>query len=390
MRLRLLVAALCVLGALASSAGGGTQATPITGDPEPGLAGFDTAMTSMMARYKIPGAALAVVHDGHLVYARGFGYANVATKTLVQPTSRFRLASITKTFTQAAIAKLVEQGKLRVTDKVVGLLKLTPPPKTKADPRANQITISNLLQHRSGWPETIDDVAEAAKELGVTPPASCAQLARYTLGKRLLYAPGTHEAYSNIGYCMLGLVVEKVSGQTYEHFVQRQILAPVGAHSTAMGDVLHALPHEVHYYPDEPKQKSNYPQVKGLVPVPYALALRTDSSAGGLVSTTTDLLRYETNLNGSRGKRILAGPQSRTVFDVLPPTGPGWAFAVEGSLPGTRTILALDDTTAWALLVNLRPSDPSFDNKDVLWSAIDPVVKAVKSWPDIDLFSKYP
>jgi len=362
---------------LPAGAQGATPAVPITGAAEPGLSSFDTAIESMMKRYGIPGAALGVVHDGRLVYARGFGYANLSTHAKVQPDSLFRIASITKTFTQTAIEKLVEEKKLSLSDDAFRILALKPPPKEHVDPRVYRITIADLLQHRSGWiHDTTDDTAAAA--LGVKQPVSCEQLARYTLGRPLDRNPGTTKAYSNIGYCMLGLVIEKVSGESYAQFLQREILRPTGIHRTALGNPFHPLPGEVHYYA-APGEQDPYKSVY----------IRSDMSDGALVSSTVDLLRFLTSMNGTRGTRILSAPPDWKNFDLVYPTGGGWVVGVQGGFPGTRSILELDGENGWALLINTAPSQPSFENDGVLYSALAPVVKKIGNWPDADLFSRF-
>src|SRR5262245_5062375 len=141
-----------------------------------------------------------------------------------------------------------------------------------------------------------------------------------------------------VGYCLLGPVIEKVSGQTYEHFVKRQILAPIGAYHTALGDVRRTLPGDVNYYPPRPLVHSSYPDVHRLVSPPYAIPLSSFMSDGGLVSTTIDLLRFLTNLNGTRGTRLLAGETSGAGdFNAVPAPGEGWQWGFEGELTGTRT-----------------------------------------------------
>src|SRR5690348_57605 len=96
----------------------GESEIPITGTAVPGMASFDLVVTDFMRKLAIPGGAIAVMRDGKLIYARGFGYADVENKKLVQPDALFRIASVSKTLTASAIMKLVEDGKLRLDDRV--------------------------------------------------------------------------------------------------------------------------------------------------------------------------------------------------------------------------------------------------------------------------------
>src|ERR1043165_5650303 len=98
------------------------QEIPSTGTAVPGMGWYDAILPDLMRKYKIPGGALAVVRDGKLIYARGFGYADVENKTPVQPAALFRLASVSKPITSVAIMKLVEDGKLRLDDRVAPLI----------------------------------------------------------------------------------------------------------------------------------------------------------------------------------------------------------------------------------------------------------------------------
>src|SRR5687767_1137905 len=95
---------------------------PISGAAVPGMGSYDQIISDLMRKYAIPGGAVAVLRDGKLIYARGFGYANVESKTPVQPDALFRLASVSKPITGVAIMKLVEDGKLRLDDRVTPLI----------------------------------------------------------------------------------------------------------------------------------------------------------------------------------------------------------------------------------------------------------------------------
>ena len=126
----------------------------VTGRHDPALASFDDLMTSFVKTHKVPGASLAVTRQGQLMYARGFGYADLEKKQPVEPDSQFRIASISKPITAVAILQLVEQGKLKLTDRVFKILKPKPHFENRegrVDPRLEQVTILHCLQHSGGW-----------------------------------------------------------------------------------------------------------------------------------------------------------------------------------------------------------------------------------------------
>jgi CubicO group peptidase (beta-lactamase class C family) len=197
------------------------QKIPISGAAVSGMEPFDQSVRDLMRKYDIPGGAVAVVHDGKLFYARGFGYADVENKTPVQPDALFRLASVSKPITGVAIMKLVEEGKLKLDDRVAPFIAhLTPAEGATVDPRWEQITIRQLLNHTGGWdrdkpnggfdPMFLSAIAAAA--VGAEAPASAETIIRYMKGMPLDFNPGTQHVYSNFGYAILGRVIEHVSG----------------------------------------------------------------------------------------------------------------------------------------------------------------------------------
>ena len=189
---------------------------PITGAAMPGMAPFENSVRDLMQKYAIPGGAIAVVRDGKLIYVRGFGYADVENKKSVQPDALFRIASVSKPITSAAIMTLVEEGKLKLDDRVAPFIAhLAPAPGATVDPRWEQITIRHLLNHTGGWDrdkpnggfDPIDRPLIAAAAVSAPAPASSETLIRYMKGMPLDFNPGENHAYSNFGYIILGRVI---------------------------------------------------------------------------------------------------------------------------------------------------------------------------------------
>ena len=216
----------------------------ITGPPAPKLAAYDELMTAFMREHRPPGAALAVTYHGRLVYARGFGHADLERREPVRPASLFRIASISKPFTATAVLQLVEQGKLKLDEPVLPLLKLEPHLERGArlDPRWHEIRIHHCLQHTAGWnrdksfdPMSAATAEQVARSLKVRLPIHPRQIIRYMLGKPLDFAPGTAYAYSNFGYCVLGRVIEAVGRMPYHRFVAEKVLAPLKIRDMRLG-----------------------------------------------------------------------------------------------------------------------------------------------------------
>ena len=224
---------------------------------------FDREIQKFMQARNIPGAALAVVKDQRLVCARGYGWADRENKIPVKPTSLFRIASITKPFTAVAVLKLIEERKLSLEARAFAVLASGPHALhsngEKFDERWKLITIRHLLQHTGGWDrdKSFDPMfrsRQIAKELGIASPPGPRDIIRYMLGQPLDFDPGARYAYSNFGYCVLGRVIEKIAGISYEKFVQDNVLAPIGIkrmrigasleHKRAEGEVRYYLPRD--------------------------------------------------------------------------------------------------------------------------------------------------
>jgi len=151
---------------------------PITGIAVPSMANVDVAVSKLMTEWHIPGGAVGVMKDGRLVYARGFGYADVDLQKKATPDALFRIASVTKPITKAAILKLVEQGKFSLDAPAFALLpNLSPLPGATVDPRLATITVRHLLDHTGGWDRDISGdpmflPAQIAAATGTPAPAS--------------------------------------------------------------------------------------------------------------------------------------------------------------------------------------------------------------------------
>lgn len=172
-----------------------------------------------------PGAAVAIVRDGEVVLRKGYGLADVEAKTPVTPATNFRLASVTKQFTAKAIEILAERGVLALDDPLARWIP-SMPPATRA------ITIRQLLHHTSGIAD-YEDLIPASQ----TEQVSDADVLRLLEGDdRVLFAPGTKWQYSNSGYVLLGLVVERASHMTLGDFLEREVFAKRGMRHSVVND----------------------------------------------------------------------------------------------------------------------------------------------------------
>lgn len=393
---------------------------PMTGTAAPSMESYDRIIPNLMRKYHIPGGAVAVVKDGRLVLARGYGLADKRRKQPVQPDSLFRIASISKSITAVAILKLVEEGSLDLDAKAFQILKhLRPPARRTVDSRIPQITIRQLLQHSGGWdPKRSFDPMfipiKAARTVGAPAPGSCETVIRYMLGQPLDFTPGSQFAYSNFGYCVLGRVIEKVTGRSYEQYVQTQVLAPMGISCMRIGRALleGRAEGEVRYYDyrGARRVRSVFHAGRRFVSWPYGgFHLEAMDAHGGWIASAIDLMRFVTAVDGRSKPPDVLRPETICLMVSRPALpdwkdssyyyGMGWNVRPvrgdanwwhTGGLPGTRTIIVrTHHGLAWAALFNSRPKDVKAFTRELdkaLWQA----AREVTEWPRHDLFQQYP
>jgi CubicO group peptidase (beta-lactamase class C family) len=188
----------------------------------------DQYMEAELAKRSIPGAALVVIRGGQVVKMQGYGLANVELGVAVTPDSVFELASVTKQFTATAIMLLVEEGKLRLDDPVNALLPGAPE-------KWKGITVRHLLTHTSGLPGLADgfkSLGEGGWRLGYT----TGDMFKAAMSDPVSFAPGERYQYSDVGYFLLGMIVEKASGLRYAQFLERRFFRPLGMTATSVID----------------------------------------------------------------------------------------------------------------------------------------------------------
>jgi N-acyl-D-amino-acid deacylase len=419
---RLMGLGLALLAALAGSAGwshdkGTGKEVPATGKAVPALASIDRLMTSFLAQHDLPGAAVAVARNGRLVYARGFGHADRDKGEVVRPDALFRIASVSKPLTAVAVLQLVERGKLKLNDHVFKVLGLEEPkePQVPFDPRWKYVTILELLQHTGGWDrdKAFDPMfvsPDIVRTLKVPPPALPDAIIRYMLRRPLQFDPGEGYSYSNFGYCLLGRIIEKASGQSYEEYVRKEVLAPLGVKQLRLGKTLPAerARGEVKYYVGAKKTTGRAvmgPNLGKQVPLPYgAWCIEAMDAHGGWLATAPDLVRFAAAFEDPArcpllGKnsidRMFGRPRGVAGFKKngkpresyygcgweVVTIGPGqFNYWHTGLLDGTSTLLVHRfDGLTWAILFN--GTGPKDTPAGLIDGLMHEAVDAVKNWP---------
>lgn len=393
------------------------QITQGNGLRVPELAVYDSVVPAIMAEYRFPGASFGVMKDGRLLLVRTYGWADTTLHQPVQPNSVFRLASLSKPITAAAVMKLVEDGRLSLDDKVFAILDdLTPPPGTAPDPRLADVTVRHLLSHSAGWHAggTVDPLwfgRTASLALGEGFPTSPRTFARYWMGLPLTFAPGTNWSYGQIGYILAHLVIEKVTGKRYEDFVRETVLTPSGASGIRPGRTRleDRLPNEVRYYYHPIGDMPDNTRATGFAPPEYGWhTLEGNLAAAGWVGTAVDYLRFFAAMDGNAARPdILSAATLQTMVDR---PLPGWANATtwyalgwysRGGFPNSVVYLGgntwgtanwvrrTDDGVTVVLLTNGPVSPEEQGRFTAMNNALVAATSAVTTWPAHDLFSRY-
>jgi N-acyl-D-amino-acid deacylase len=302
---------------------------------------------------------------------------------------------------------LVDQGKFGLDDPVFGLLKHIKPPKgMKTDPKLSEVTVRHCLNHSGGWDRKITGDSTGwepniCRVFHTKPPVNAEQFVSFAMAVPLYFQPGARNEYSNVGFVVLGEVIKKYSGQPYEAFIKENVMKPVGI--TRMG--LHKFDNK--YLPQEARR--HLPGATYSLP---PVQLPMIDSSGGWSGSTVDLVRFMTNLDGSRGKPILSEKSFKLMFGPPPPPikprddgsywGLGWdsaimndkvlGFSKEGNLPGMRSLMRRKvNGVCWSLLVNTTMEYDQHDNQAIAQSVneVHKLIENLDKLPDVDYFGDF-
>jgi CubicO group peptidase (beta-lactamase class C family) len=309
------------------------------------VARMQDAIQQRVAHEQFMGTVL-VAQGNRLLINRAYGFADLEWTIANTPETKFRIASLTKQFTAAAILLLQERGKLTIEAPVKTYLLDIPP-------AWSDVTIFNLLTHTSGIPDFIHlPDYQSLERLPLVPE----QLIAKIRDKPLEFLPGSDWSYSNSGYLLLGLVIEKVSGESFAQFVQENLLDPAGMKDSGYDSNAAVILHRASGYTHGPNGLENAPFID--MRVPFA--------AGGLYSTTGDLLRWERALFSGK---ILS---KTSLAQLTTPFKRGYGFGVlirsvdgdkvvdhSGNIEGFNTRLIHAERNDWVIVVLSNVSGPT-------------------------------
>lgn len=368
-------------------------ASPAENDPENNetqladIAAIDNLVTGLMNEYSIPGASLALSKDGKMVYSKHYGFADTGENVELTNGHSFRIASCSKTFTGAAIMKLIEEGELSFSDKIFGPESIFGNQfgSLQYSDKLLEITLEDLLHHTlGGW-----GVASGGDPIDYEPQRNDADFISYVLDNwDLTYAPGTEFVYSNMGYYLLARIIEEVSGKSYSAYLKEELLKalPLPSLHVTTFDIEDRQPDEVEYY----GQGTDKQYI-------YTIADRRDGDAG-IVITAEDLLKFVNAIDGFNTRPDVLSSETIDMFTKPTPVTSGYAAGIStwdaqkiwfhyGSLPGTRSaFMRHDNGKNIVLLFNSKPAGSGqyvFDIQDAMLEILNN--NQIK-FQDIDLF----
>jgi CubicO group peptidase (beta-lactamase class C family) len=352
----------------AGSAAGEVAVVSVVTGHQRGLArAVADAVQQAMATSTTPGLAVALVHQGQLAWAKGYGLADRATRRPVTASTRFQAASLSKPVTAWGVLRLVEQGRIGLDEPVTGHLRRWRPPPSPFD--ADGITIRRLLSHTAGL--SVHGYTGQTPDRPLPPvTASLSGEAGGSFPVELLEAPGRRWLYSGGGYSVLQLLIEDLTGRPFAEFMQTQVLGPLGMTASS--------------FQWRRTAATAYPHDAGGTPIPdFAFA---EQAAAGLVTTAPDLARFVTAaLPGPHGeppgRDVLSQAGVRLALSAAPATEGRWGLGYGlGLLPG-GDLLAYHEgaNRGWraglALLPDRQAGIVALANGDTGSTLIDAVVQ---------------
>ena len=309
----------------------------------------DDYVAAEMQKQRIPGVSLAVLKNGQIVHAKGYGFANVEHRVHVKPETIFQSGSVGKQFTAAAVMMLVEDGKLSLDDKISKYF-------TDAPESWKPITVRHLLTHTAGttdYPNDFDFRRDYTED----------ELLKRAAVIPLAFQPGEKFQYSNLGYAMLGILISKVTGKFYGDFLQERIFKPLGMNTARIISEADIVPNRAAGYRLEKGELKNQSWVSPTM---------NTTADGSLYLTILDMAKWDAALYTERLLKKSSMDQIWTPLKLndgkTHPYGFGWGFGevrchriIEhgGAWQGFKSFIAryVDDKLTVIVFANLAQAN---------------------------------
>lgn len=324
----------------------------------PEFSGIDRKVRTYMDRWALQGCCVAVVRNDSLVFAKGYGWADREKGVRMEPNNLMRVASVSKLVTAVGIMNLVDRGYITLQDHVFGEDGILTGPEYEAadkDPNYALITVEHLLRHQGGFAnDPMFEPGMVRSFLGITGELKAEDYIRYELAHRIRYKPGETNRYSNFGYLLLSRIIETIMEESYESFIDHNILEPVGILDMHIAGNLYLdrFPGEVRYYSHDPERESYGDN-----------DITVLSGAGAWCCSIVELAKLVAAIDGRPEVEDIISPESveamtayngPSVFSLgWNDTNPEVAWTRTGTFTGTSALIKyFPDGECWIFMTN--------------------------------------
>ena len=338
----------------------------------PSLLAMDKKVNAYLRKWQMKGASLAITRGDSLVYAKGYGWADEENGLEMSPRHILRMASVSKLITAAGIMVLHDRGDLNIKDTVFGpsgILNDSTITALIKDKNYYKITVEHLMRHQGGFRrDPLFSSRDVMNQLQLDHAPEAEDFYRVVLNRRLKFAPGSWQSYSNFGYLLLSKVIEKVSGMPYEEFIRTEVLAPAGCYDMHIAGTYYEdkRDNEVRYYTHEGDGKyiEEYNNSNVIVERCYGgNNIPMLSGAGAWCGSPAEIARFVASIDGrsevpdiisKESVELMTGYYDRDTFSLgWNDTHPDKGWSRSGTLSGTTALVKLfPDGECWVFISN--------------------------------------
>ena len=339
----------------------------------PELAGLDKRITSYMRQWHMKGASIAITRGDSLVYAKGYGWADEEKGVEMSPRHILRMASVSKLITAAGIMVLQDRGDLNIKDTVFGPTGILNDSTINSIIRRkkdyHKITVEHLLRHQAGFSrDPLFSSRDVIHQLQLDHAPEAEDFYRVVLNRRLKFAPGTWQSYSNFGYLLLSKIIEEVSGMPYDEFIKQEVLEPAGCYDMHIAGIYYEdkRDNEVRYYTHEGDGKyiEEYTDSGVMVERCYGgNNIPMLSGAGAWCGSPAEIARFVASIDGrpevediisGESVELMTGYYDKDTFSLgWNDTHPNKGWTRSGTLSGTTAFIKVfPDGECWVFISN--------------------------------------